>query len=70
MPLIDGRAWSIKEIDLYTWERLVADVEGSPKVRFKERWQQHGCHYQDYTVFSYACVSSAIVLKTESSKQR
>jgi hypothetical protein len=51
-------------------ERLVADVGGSSKVRFTERWKQNGRHWQYYTGFLSACVTSAIVLKTVSNNQR
>jgi len=51
-------------------ERLVSDVGGSWKVSFRKRRKQNGLHWQWYAVFVYTCVSSAIVLTTECSKQR
>ncbi len=47
------------------WKRLA--VRDSAKVPFRERWKMNDPYWQYYAVISYACISSALVFKTEAS---
>ncbi len=50
-------------------KRLAIDLNGLWKVQFKQIWKENDRHWEKYTVFLYARVSSAMLPKIELSKQ-